>query len=138
MSTAAVGSVNYLLSNAAGVTTHVAAARIFTGVLAQDTVLPAILVRQVSGTEDRDVAMGAGRLHRARIQVTVYTDGDDGYTLKKTILKAVRDALAATKGTVNGVAIESILPDGEGPDLDDPGKPIFEQSRDFLVVWHPA
>lgn len=137
MSAAPVGAVNYLLSNAAAVTAHVPAARIYTGVLAQDTVLPAILVRQVSGTEDRDVEMGAGRLHRARVQVTVYTDGDDGYTLKKTILQAARDACVATKGTVNGVFIESIHPDGEGPDLDDPGKPLFEQSRDLIVAWHP-
>lgn len=128
--------INYLLANAAGVTALVASDKVLTGVVpgAKDP-LPAISVRQVSGDELLDVAMTGDRIVTHRVQVTVYAAT---YASKKSVLDAVRTAIGATKGSVDGIFVESILPAGEGPDLDDWGAQIFEQSRDFLVTFHRA
>jgi hypothetical protein len=37
--------------------------------------------------------------------------------------------------TINGVVVDSILPDIEGPDLSQPDLKIYEQPRDFIVRW---
>jgi hypothetical protein len=49
---------------------------------------------------------------------------------------AIRDACVRQRGTIAGVRVDSIMPaDPLGPDLDDPGDPIFEQSLDLIVKW---
>lgn len=128
-----VAVIRYLLANSASLTAQVPAARIFAGTIPQGSALPAIGVTQISGVERRTVAMDEPPRHRQdRVQVTVLAAT---YPSKKTILALVRTACANQSGSVNGVKLDSILPDGEGPDLDDPAATIYEQSRDFLVRW---
>lgn len=125
--------IRYLLANAAGVTALVPAARIFRGVMPVGTALPAIAVFQISGTEALGVRVNeAGHLRTDRVQVTVYAAS---YPEQKTILAAVLAACQSQRGTVNSVAVDSISPAGEGPDLFDGDPMIYEQSRDMIVRW---
>lgn len=127
--------VNYLASNAAGVTTLVAAARIATGplLLGANSPLPAVSIRSIAAPERLDVAMLASRrMLTERVQVTVYTAT---YAEKLPILLAIRDACVRQRGSIAGVLVDGILPDGTGPDLDDPSVPIYEQSIDLMVRW---
>jgi hypothetical protein len=132
-----VGAVNYILSNAAALLLQVPATRILSGPVPQDTTLPAISVRQVSGVESdfKPVAPTSPPFTADRVQVTVYAST---YAAKKTILRLVRDALHGQRGSFNSIGVDSIVVDGEGPDLDDLNARIYEQSRDFIVRWHGA
>lgn len=128
-----VAVLRYLLANNAPLIAVVPAARIIAGVIPQGTTLPAIGISQISGVENLTVAMAEGGIFRTdRVQVTVHASS---YSSKKSILALVRTACAHQSGTVNGVKLDSILPDGEGPDLDDEAAVIYEQSRDFMVRW---
>lgn len=122
----------YLLKTDAAVLAKVPAAKILTGTLPVKTVLPAISVRQISGVEPIAVDHGPGQVRTDRVQVTVLAPA---YDVKREILDLVRTACATRRGTVNGVNVDAILTDGEGPDLDDPEAKIYEQSRDFLIRW---
>lgn len=130
-----VAVVNYLLSHSASVTALVNAANIVSGNVPLGQTLPAISVRQISSLDTLDVPMTGKRLATDRVQITAIAKD---YATKKAVLAAARAAVVGQKGTVNGVSVDSILPDIEGPDLDDPGAMIFEQSRDVIVKWHRA
>ena len=122
--------IHYLLGQSAALVAAVPAARILTSYVPLGTTLPAVCVNEISVVEDWDLAMGAGRLARARIQVTVHAPS---YIEQKDLLELVRLACPNQRGVINGVTVDSILPDAMGPDLrlDDAG--VFMQSRDFLV-----
>lgn len=125
--------VRYLLANSAPLTAVVAAAKIAAGPVPQDTELPAIAVTQISGVQTNTVAMNAAAYQvRERIQVTAYAKT---YPQMKAILALVRAALPLSRGTVNGVAVDSILPDSDGPDLFDHEAGAHEQSIDFIVKF---
>lgn len=127
-----VSAVRYLLANNAALIAVVPAAKIFVGVVPLNTVLPAIGVAQVDGVPHLTVAMTeSGKLQTDRVQVTVMTK-----TYQTSISALARAALANLSGTVNGVKVDSLLPDGEGPDLFDDAAVIYERSRDFIVRWH--
>ncbi len=129
----AVAAIRYLLANSAPLTAQVAADKIKGGVIPINTELPAIGVSEISSTERIAIAIdGAEQLATARVQVTVMAKT---YPAKKAILELVRLACQNTRGTVNGIAVDSILPDGAGPDFDDEATSIFMQSRDFLVKF---
>jgi hypothetical protein len=129
---AGVSAVRYLLANNAALVALVPAAKIFVGVVPINTVLPAIAVTQIDGVPHLDVAVTqAGRINTDRVQVTVQSKA-----YQTDISKAVLAALPNQSGTINSTKVDSILPDGEGPDLFDDSAIIFERSRDFLVRWH--
>lgn len=126
-----VGIVWYKLSQSANLTAVVPATRIKAGVLPQATALPAISVTLVSGVTGLQLTKASG-LRTDRVQITV-----DALTYPQVrqILALCRAALPYTRGTVNGIACDSILPDIEGPDgFDDLLKTYF-QSQDFMVTW---
>lgn len=129
-----VAVINYLLSNDAGVTAVVPAARIFSGPIPQKTALPAIGIGQITGLKAIAVE-GDEMMRMHRIQVTVHAPA---YQTKKEILALVDAALPKHPGAVNGIKVDGIIPDLEGPDLDDPGLQLFEQSHDFMVHWHTS
>lgn len=129
----AVKAVNYLLSQSAAVTALVPAVDIVSGVVPQGTGMPCILVRQVSGVERLTVDTPSTYFKTDRVQVTAITED---YDSKLSILSKALLALVGQRGSINGVKVDSILPDGEGPDIDDPGMPRYERSRDFIVKWH--
>lgn len=123
----------YILANAAAVTAQVPAARIFVGPIPLKSDLPAIGVRFISGTERATVSMAeASRFRTDRVQVTVHANT---YASKVAILELVRTALSPRSGSFNGFDVDSITPEGEGPDLDDEAAVTFERSRDFMVAW---
>lgn len=127
----AVKVVNYTLSNNATLIAAVPAANIFTGFIPIDTELPALCVNHISSTEITSVATTeTKKLATSRVQVTVQAKT---YSDQKAILDLVRKALPNTRGTVNSVEVDSILPDGAGPDMHDADAQIFMQSRDFIV-----
>lgn len=126
-----VGIVRYKLSQAAGVTAVVPAVRIIAGVLPQNTALPAISVTLISGTTKLNLAASSG-LHTDRVQVTVEAAT---YPQVRQILALCRAALPYTRGTVNSIVCDSLLPDIEGPDGFDSLLKTHFQSQDFIVKW---
>ena len=110
-----VKAVRYLLANSATLIAQVPAARIIGGVLPQGMALPAISVMHVSTVRPSFVAASAG-MSIARVQVTIFAAT---YATQKSIMALIRAALPRSRGSVNGVAVESIIPDIEGPDSTD-------------------
>lgn len=129
----AVKVVWYLLSTNATLTATVPVARIQSGPLPLNTTLPAISIEEVSALDRRTVSMlTSDVLISSRVQVMVHAKT---YPQKKGILELVRKALPNTSGTVNGVDVDSILPDATSPDLDDIAAGIYEQAKDFFVRY---
>lgn len=125
-----VKAVRYLLANSATLIAQVPAARIIGGVLPQGMALPAISVMHVSTVRPSFVAASAG-MSIARVQVTIFSAT---YATQKSIMALIRAALPRSRGSVNGVAVESIIPDTEGPDAtDDAG--LYIGSIDYRVTY---
>ena len=80
-------------------------------------------------------------MHTDRVQVTVYvkatheTPAGSGYSGVRSILALVLDACPHQRGVINGVTVDSILPDAEGPDFQDNAPTLYMGSRDFIVKW---
>lgn len=128
-----VKAIRHLLANNAALLSVVPAALIVSGVIPLDSVLPAVCVNHISSFERNTVAMSeSAAMATARVQVTVQAKT---YAEQKSVLDLVRRALPNTRGIVNGVDVDSILPDVEGPDLRDDIAEIFMQSRDFIVKF---
>lgn len=129
-----VAVLRYLLANDAPLVAVVPATKIFAGAIPLGTAVPAIGVAQISGVERPTVAMAAGaKRHRTdRVQVTVEAGT---YASQKSLLELVRTACGHQTGTLNGVDLMSVLPDGQGPDFYDADARIYSQSCDFLVSW---
>jgi len=126
-----VAIVRYKLANAAGVTAVVPATRIQAGTMPENTALPFISVSQISSTPLNQVARTSG-LRMDRVQVTVEAAS---YVQMRQILALVRTALPYTRGTVNSVACDSIVPDVEGPEGFDGVLMSHFQSQDYIVHW---
>jgi len=125
-----VKAVRYLLANNATLIAQVPAARIIGGVLPQGMALPAISVMHVS-TVRQQMVSAASRMCMSRVQVTVMAPT---YATQKSIMALIRAALPRSRGSVNGVAVESIIPDTEGPDAtDDAG--LYIGSIDYRVTY---
>jgi hypothetical protein len=131
-----------LSTYALGSPTVVASASIKAGDLPINTPLPAISITHVSSVQRLTLAMTeANRMHTDRVQVTWmvknqqgYPQGSD-YPLLVTLGAWILAACPNQHGTVNGVNVDSILPDSEGPDLPLPDESILTRSRDFIVRW---
>jgi len=138
-----VAVIRYLLANAAAVTAVVPATRIMAGDLPLKTVMPAISVVQISSLPRNTVKMNEPSVqHTDRVQVSVVFKGPEGtptgagYPGVRALLKLVLAACPHTRGAVNGVDVDSILPDIEGPDLQDEATALYSGSRDFIVRWN--
>lgn len=137
-----VAVVVYLLTHNAPLNGVVVTAQIMAGILPLKTPLPAIGVTQVSGVPRLTLAMiEAGALQSDRVQVTVKTRGrastvaGGGYPEQKSIIVLARAALPNMRGVINGVTVDSILPDVTGPDDQDLQLDEYTQSQDFIVKW---
>lgn len=125
-----VRAVRYLLANNATLIAQVPAARIVIGVLIQDTALPAISVTHVSTVRQQMVAASSG-ICIARVQVTVMAAS---YESQKSVMALVRAALPRSRGVVDGVAVDNIIPDTEGPDFTDEAG-LYMGSIDYRVTY---
>ena len=123
--------VSYLLANNAGLTAVVPAAQILSGVIPQGTPLPVLCVTHVSNPRAQLISGPAACV--ARVQITVQTST---YPSQKQVLALVRAALPRTHGTVNGVKVESLVHDMEGPDFRDDEAGIFMGSQDVIVTYN--
>lgn len=140
-----VSIIRYLVANRAGVQAVIPASRIMAGVLPLNTVLPAISITQVSSIPFNLLRINeANKLHTDRVQVTALfkdvngTPAGAGYPGLKAMLKLVLAACPSQRGTVNGVMVDSIAPDIEGPDFYDDAAQLHSCSRDFIVKWIAA
>ena len=123
-------AVRYLLANDATLTAQVPATRIRIGVLPHGIGLPAIAVTHVSTVRPQMVNT-ASKLCVSRVQVTVMAAD---YESQKDVLALVRAALPRSRGTVDGIAVDSILIDTEGPDFTDEAG-LYMGSIDYRVTY---
>jgi hypothetical protein len=144
-----VAVLRYLLANnsavlaALGAGPPVATARIMAGDLPLNTIMPAISVTQISSVPWNTVKMNETSVqHTDRVQVSVLFKGPEGspagagYPGVRSLLKLVLAACPHQRGTVNNISVDSILPDTEGPDLQDSATALYSASRDFIVRWN--
>ncbi len=134
--------LRYLLANNAGVLAVIPAARIMTGDLPVNAVMPAISVTQISSVPYNTMNPNESpKLHTDRVQVSALFKGQEGtpagtgYPGIKAMMKLVLAACPNQYGTINGIAVDSIVPDIEGPELSDVVTALYSQSRDFIVRW---
>jgi hypothetical protein len=123
----------YLLANNTALTAVVPAARIMAGVLPEGIALPAIAVTHVSTLRKNFVAETQVDWCTSRVQVTAMAGT---YPDVKSILALVRAALPRSRGLVDGVQVDAIVSDVEGPDFRDDEEGIFCQSHDFVVTYN--
>lgn len=110
--------------------------RIAAGDLPLGTLLPALSVHQISDVARTTVAMNESKtLITEYVQVTVHAKT---YPQQKALLELVRKACPHRTGTINGVDVVSILPEGAGPDLPEADTGNQVQARDFIVKWRAA
>lgn len=125
-----VKAVRYLLANNAPLIAVVPASRISAGALPQGTALPAISVTHVS-TVRRHMVAQTVEMCTSRVQVTVMAST---YPLLKSTQALVRAALPRSRGTVNGVRVDSILTDADGPDFTDEAG-LHIGSLDYIINY---
>lgn len=114
----------------------VATENVVAGDVAQNSVLPAIGIKEIGQTEFATVARAErGVLVRARVQVTVYAKS---YPEQKRLLLAVKLGPGVHTGTVAGVRVRSVVRGDVGPDFSEADAGIFEQSLDFFVSYIEA
>ena len=124
--------IKSLLGANAALVAQVPAARIFVGDVPLNTTLPAISVKRISGTSFLPMAMNLTTTFQTqRIQVTLLTKT----AAQDAIWALIRPALPNTRGTVSTFAVDSILPDIEGPDMFDQVAVIYQQSTDYMVKF---
>lgn len=140
-----VAVIRYLLKTNNPVLAIVPAARIIAGDLPLNTVMPAIAVTQISSVPHNTIRINESQKpHTDRVQVSVLFKGPQGtpagagYPGVKALLKLVLAACPSQRGTVNGISVDSIIPDIEGPDLSNDEDALYSQSRDFIVRWNGA
>lgn len=129
-----------LIKSSSPVVAIVPVARITVGIIPLNAVIPAIGIGQISSTRRNTVSMNEQyTLVSERVQVTVMvkksSQGGTDYPGQVALLGLVRRACPNTRGTVNGVLLDSVLPDSEGPDFEDTPAGIMMRSQDFIVKW---
>jgi hypothetical protein len=123
----------YLLANNAGVLAVVPADRIMAGILPQGIALPALAVTHVSTLRKNFVEETTVDWCTSRVQVTGMAST---YPALKALMALVRAALPRSRGTVDGVAVDAIVSDIEGPDFRDDAEGIYMQSHDFVLTFN--
>lgn len=135
-----VAVIRYLLANHSPLTAVVAAAKIMAGTLPESVKPPAISVTTVSTIPRNTLAMTEAKaLVTERVQVTLHVhqserEGSD-YAGLSTGMRLIRQACPNQRGTVNGIELDSIMPDITGPDLEAIDEGIIARSQDFIVKW---
>lgn len=138
-----VAVIRTLLAGNAAVTAIAPAASIVGGDVPLNASRPAIGVRQISSVPTNFISINdPNKLHTDRVQVSAFVDearatgaGSAGYPLLVALMTAILAACPSQRGTVGGIAVRSITPDVEGPDLPIPDAPVLSRSRDFIVKW---
>lgn len=134
-----VAVIRFLLATDPDVLSVAVVESIVAGDLPLNTALPAISVKQISSVPDNPINTNEpNKLHTDRVQVTWLfkaPPAGTGYPGVKAMGKFVLAACPSQRGTVNGVAVDSIQPGAEGPDVSDAAEGLYSCSRDFTVKW---
>jgi hypothetical protein len=125
--------IKHILHSNAALLAVVPATKIMGGDIPQGTVLPAIGISSVSTMARHAVAETATELCTSRVQVTVMAKT---YVQQKQIIKLVGAGVPRSRGTINGVVVDSILKDIKGPDFRNDDEGIYMQSQDFIVKYY--
>lgn len=138
-----VSVVRFLLANNAPVLAVVTATNIKVGDLPIGTVLPAIGIKQIDSVPLNALRINETlKVHTDRVQVTAILKdlpaGGTGWSGLSALLKLVLAACPSQRGTVNNIAVDSIVPAEEGPDLPIPEMQAVSRSRDFFVRYTGA
>ena len=129
-----VAIIRTLLAANSAVIAAVPSTKIMAGVIPLGTVLPAISIAHISGTTRNTIAMNDAKTFCTdRVQVTVLAKT---YPQQKALLALVQAACPNTRGTVGGIACDSVLDDVCGPDIFDADATIYFQSQDFIVKFN--
>jgi hypothetical protein len=131
-----IAVLHYLLTHSDPLLDVVAYASIRTGVLPQDTQLPALAIMQVDVVEQQTITQENGPLYTERDQVTVFART---YGKKREIVSLVRSALPLSRGAFNIggliVKVDSIRSGGQGPDDEDTDERLYLGTLDFIIKW---
>ena len=137
-----VAVIRHLLANHAPLIAIVPDTRIVAGELDLNTTLPAVGVTQiVSDPQNLLRTNEANKLHTTVVQVTwlvkdaAATPAGTGYVGIAQLSPIVLAACPSQRGTVNGFAVDSIVPGPEGPDISYADIGVLARSRDFIVKW---
>lgn len=128
-------TVRSLLVGCTAVTALVPEARIVAGSLSLGTMIPAIAIMSVSSVDRNIPAPGAKRRVTERVQVTVLARA---YPEAKTLIAAVRAAVADQMPTIDGLTDINVHTDSTGPDFLDEETGIHMQSQDLRVSFNEA
>ncbi len=127
-----VAIIRYQLIFDYSVVNVVPESRIMAGTLPINTELPAISIKQVSGSEFKTIKRSGEQLAIERIQVTVLAAS---YVQQKETIELIRNALPTVRGIVNDIYVDSIEHELDGPDLYSENPVIYEQSIDYIVRY---
>lgn len=136
-----VAVITTLLSASVPVTAIVPSTRILAGVIPLSHALPAISVSQISSMPINGIRINEpGKMHIERIQVTaifasVAVSPTTGYPALRALMKLLLAACPSQRGTVATFAVDSIIPEGEGPDIYNEKSLTYSCSRDFIVRY---
>jgi len=137
-----VAVIRHLLANNGPLIAVIPAARIMAGDLPLNTVMPAIAVMQITSLPYNHIRTNESpKMHTDRVQVSALFKGPQGsppgtgYPGVKAALRLILAACPSQRGTINGIVVDSIQPDIEGPDLSDAATALYSGSRDFIVRW---
>ena len=126
-----------------GVKEKVPAARIVVGELPLNTVLPAIDVSEVDSIPLNFIEPNqTPKMHTDRVQVRAQCKGPQSATAGtgraglQALLRLILAACPNQRGSINGVAVESIVPDTQMIHPYDDIDLIHSGSRDFIVRWN--
>src|SRR5690606_14353180 len=104
--------------------------------------LPAISVMQISSVPYRFIRINESHtLYTDRVQITVLFKGQEGapagegYPGLSALMKMIPWACRSRRGTINSVNVDSIVPQGEGPDFYSDQLSITSRSCDFIVKY---
>lgn len=134
-----VAVIRYMLAHNTPLLVAVPATKIMAGTFPVGFVLPGISVMKASNVPRNTLAtVEPNRVYTERVQVSVEVKGPpegQGYPQVNAIMVLVRAALPNFRGMLNGIIVESVLPDFEGPELPYPDLNIQSQSQDYMVKW---
>lgn len=131
----AVAIVRELLATWPALTALVPPARIIAGPIQEGTALPAVGVTEISVYAKQQSVSRSSRTETvsSRVQVTVLTNND--YPMMKRILLAAKRGGGVHTGMIKGYQVNSVIPTSVGPEMPVGTDKIYEQSRDFIVVF---
>ena len=105
--------------------------RIYPVRLPQDATFPAIVYTRISSIRHSAMGSDCGIVEK-RIQVSSW---GKTYAAANALAEAVRDALQRFRGTVDGVVIQDIFVDGDGPETWEDDAEAWQGVCDYRVIY---